>query len=155
MQLDHFQDDSLFDLVGLKSQQKLVTLPSEKHLLDNPDYAKLYNDDMFQIISRARSSFQLAVFELIYIQTKKPPLRHCEDKRSSFSLLDPSNNFAMRHLCLSCAYVFLTGLFRSTTGYIFSIVFFRILILRFYTRSSVRRLLVCCEMFAYIKHWVY
>ena len=31
----------------------------------NRDFAKLYNDDMFRIIGRARSSFQLAVLELI------------------------------------------------------------------------------------------
>ena len=45
-----------------------------QHLLDNPDCAKLYNDDMFRIIGRARSSFHLAVLESIYMQTKKPPL---------------------------------------------------------------------------------
>ena len=45
-----------------------------QHLLDNPDCAKLYNDNMFRIISRARSSFHLAVLESIYIQTKKLPL---------------------------------------------------------------------------------
>ena len=45
-----------------------------QHLLDNPDCAKLYNDDMFRIIGKARSSFHLAVLESIYIQTKKPPL---------------------------------------------------------------------------------
>ena len=47
-----------------------------QHLLDNPDCAKLYNDDMFRIIGRARSSFHLAVLESIYIQMKKPPLAH-------------------------------------------------------------------------------
>ena len=49
-----------------------------QHLLDNPDCAKLYNDDMFQIIGRARSSFHLAILGSIYIQTKKPPL--CRQK---------------------------------------------------------------------------
>ena len=44
-----------------------------QHLLVNPDCAKLYNDDMFRIIGRARSSFNLAALESIYIQTKKPP----------------------------------------------------------------------------------
>ena len=43
-----------------------------QHLLDNPDCAKIYNDDMFQINGRARSSFHLAVLESIYIQTKNP-----------------------------------------------------------------------------------
>ena len=55
-----------------------------QHLLDNPDCAKLYNDDMFRIIVRARSSFHLAVLESIYIQTKKPPL--CRQKEFVFSL---------------------------------------------------------------------
>ena len=55
-----------------------------QHLLDNPDCAKLYNDDMFRIIGRARSSFHLAVLESIYIQTKKPPL--CRQKEFVFSL---------------------------------------------------------------------
>ena len=55
-----------------------------QHLLDNPDCAKLYNDDMFRIIGRARLPFHLAVFESIYIQTKKPPL--CRQKEFVFSL---------------------------------------------------------------------
>ena len=55
-----------------------------QHLLDNPDCAKLYNDDMFQIIGRARSSFHLAFLESIYIQTKKPSL--CRQKEFVFSL---------------------------------------------------------------------
>ena len=55
-----------------------------QHLLDNPDCAKLYNDDMFRIIGRARSSFHLAVLESIYIKTKKPPL--CRQKEFVFSL---------------------------------------------------------------------
>ena len=55
-----------------------------QHLLDNPDCEKLYNDDMFRIIGRARSSFHLAVLESIYIKTKKPPL--CRQKEFVFSL---------------------------------------------------------------------
>ena len=58
-----------------------------QHLLDNPECAKLYNDDMFRIIGRARLSFHLAVLESIYIQTKS---RHFVDRRSSFSHLDSS-----------------------------------------------------------------
>ena len=54
-----------------------------QHLLDNPDCAKLYNNDMFRIIGRARSSFHLAVLESIYIQ-KKPPL--CRQKELIISL---------------------------------------------------------------------
>ena len=55
-----------------------------QHLLDNPDCAKLYNDDMFRIIGIARLSFHLAVLESIYIKTKKPPL--CRQKEFVFSL---------------------------------------------------------------------
>ena len=55
-----------------------------KHLLDKPDCAKLYKDDTFQIIGRARSSFHLAVLESIYIQTKKPPL--CRQEEFIFCL---------------------------------------------------------------------
>ena len=46
-----------------------------QHLLDNPDCAKLYNDDMFRIIGRARSSFNLAVLESIYIPWVPEPQR--------------------------------------------------------------------------------
>ena len=53
-----------------------------QHLLENPDCAKNYNGDMFQIIGKARSSFHLAVLESICISTKKPLF---VDKRSSFS----------------------------------------------------------------------
>ena len=55
-----------------------------QHLLDNPDCAKLYYDDIFRIIGRARSSFHLAVSESIYFQTKKPSL--CRQKEFVFSL---------------------------------------------------------------------
>ena len=55
-----------------------------QYLLNNQDCAKLYNDDMFQIIGRAQASFHLAVLESIYIQTKKPPL--CRQKEFIFSL---------------------------------------------------------------------
>ena len=54
------------------------------YTFNNPDCAKLYNDDMFRIIGRARSSFHLAVLESIYIQTKKLPL--CRQKEFFFSL---------------------------------------------------------------------
>ena len=63
-----------------------------QHLLDNPDCAKLYNDDMFRIIGRARSSFHLAFF--LNRSTYKRKSRHCVDRRSSFSLLHSSGNFS-------------------------------------------------------------
>ena len=97
-----------------------------QHLLDNPDCAKLYNDDMFRIIGRARSSFHLTVLELIYKQTKKPRL--FRQKEFVFSL-GLQWEFFFRHvtrigqLYRSCASVFLIGLFRSTTGcYAFSML---------------------------------
>ena len=59
--------------------EKLKTI-----FLDNDYPENVYNDDMFRIIGRARSSFHLAVLESIYIQTKKPPL--CRQKEFVFSL---------------------------------------------------------------------
>ena len=69
-----------------RSRNTIKTIDSAigQHLLDNPDCAKLYNDDMFRIIGRARSSFHLAVLESIYKQTKKSPL--CRQKEFVFSL---------------------------------------------------------------------
>ena len=113
-----------------------------QHLLDNPDCAKLNNDDMFRIIGRARSSFHLAVLESIYIQTKKPPLYRQKEFVFSLGL---HWEFFFRHAALIgqlyrfCACVFLIGPFRPTNGYIFFIVFFRTLILTFYALRSVRR----------------
>ena len=45
-----------------------------KHYLGNPDCAKLYNDDMFQIIGKARSSFHLAVFRIDLHTNEKPAI---------------------------------------------------------------------------------
>ena len=56
----------------------------DQHLLDNQDCAKLYNDDMFQVIGRGQLSFHLSVLELIYILMKKLPL--CRQKELVFSL---------------------------------------------------------------------
>ena len=55
-----------------------------KHLLDNPDCAKLYKDNMFQIIGRDLSPFHLAALDSLYIQTKKPPM--CRQKEFISSL---------------------------------------------------------------------
>ena len=46
-------------LLLLKYINKTSDSAIGQHLLDNPDCAKLYNDDKFWIIGRARSSFQL------------------------------------------------------------------------------------------------
>ena len=61
-----------------------------KHLLDNSVVGKVYNDDIFQEIGIARSSFHQAVLESIYIQTKSS---YCIDSKSSFFLLDSSVDF--------------------------------------------------------------
>ena len=111
---------------------------------------------MFRIIGRAPSSFHLAVLQSIYMQTKKPPL--CRQKEFVFSL-GLQWEFFFRHTALigqlnrSCACVFLIGLFRSTTGYIFFIVFFRTLILTFYALGSVKQkaFSICRKMFAFFK----
>ena len=43
-----------------------------QHLLENPECAKIYNDDKFRIIGQARSSFHLGVLESVYIKTQNP-----------------------------------------------------------------------------------
>ena len=42
----------------------------EQHLIANPECAKTYIDDNFQIIGQARSSFHLSVLESVYIKTQ-------------------------------------------------------------------------------------
>ena len=75
-----------------------------QQLLDNPDCAKLHNDDMFPIISRAWLSFHLAVLESIYIQTKKPPW--FRQKEFVFSLGLYGHVALIGQLCRSCACVY-------------------------------------------------
>ena len=84
----------IFSYFGRNMLEETYESAIGQHLLDNPDCEKLYNDDMFQMIGRARSSFHLdlAVLESIYILTKKPPL--CR-RNHSFSLLDTSVNFCI------------------------------------------------------------
>ena len=55
-----------------------------QHLLENPECAKMYNDDKFRIIGQARSSFHLGVLESVYIKTQNPVL--CRQKEFVFSL---------------------------------------------------------------------
>ena len=55
-----------------------------QHLLENPECAKMYNDDKFRIIGQARSSFHLGVLESVYIKTQNPVL--CRQKEIVFSL---------------------------------------------------------------------
>ena len=55
-----------------------------QHLLENPDCAKMCNDDKFRIIGQARSSFHLGVLEFVYIKTQNPVL--CRQKEFVFSL---------------------------------------------------------------------
>ena len=55
-----------------------------QHLIANPECAKTYTDNNFQIIGQARMSFHLSVLESVYIQTKNPAL--CRQKEFVFSL---------------------------------------------------------------------
>ena len=55
-----------------------------QHLLENPECAKMYNDDKFRIIGQARSSFQQGILESVYIKTQNPVL--CRHKELVFSL---------------------------------------------------------------------
>ena len=54
------------------------------HLITNPECAKTYTDDNFQIIGQARSSFHLGVPESVYIKTQNPVF--CRQKEFVFSL---------------------------------------------------------------------
>ena len=56
-----------------------------QHLLDNPDCVKVDNDDMFQLIGRARSSFSSSSFEIVLHTNEKN--RYCIDRRSSVIFL--------------------------------------------------------------------
>ena len=42
-----------------------------QHFIANPESAKTYTDDNFQIIGQARSSFHLSALESVYIKTQK------------------------------------------------------------------------------------
>ena len=55
-----------------------------QHLITNPECAKTYTDDNFQIIGQARSSFHLDVLESVYIKTQNSVL--CRQKEFVFSL---------------------------------------------------------------------
>ena len=55
------------------AQNKCVSAIGQ-HLLENPECAKMYNDDKFWIIGQARSSFHLGGLESVYIKTQNPEL---------------------------------------------------------------------------------
>ena len=55
-----------------------------QYLLENPECAKMYNDDKFRIIGQARSPFYLGVLGSVYIKTQNPVL--CRQKEFVFSL---------------------------------------------------------------------
>ena len=55
-----------------------------QHLITNPECAKTYTDDNFQITGQARSSFHLSVLGSVYIKTQNPVL--CKQKELIFSL---------------------------------------------------------------------
>ena len=55
------------------------------HLINSPDCAKHYNDNMFSILARGRNNFHLSVLESIYIKTNKPYL--CINKQFVYNNL--------------------------------------------------------------------
>ena len=67
-----------------RNAQNKCDLAIGQHLLENPECAKMYNDDKVRIIGQARSSFHLGVLESVYIQTQNPLL--CRQKEFVFSL---------------------------------------------------------------------
>ena len=67
-----------------RNAQNKCDLAIGQHLLENPECAKMYNDDKVRIIGQARSSFHIGVLESVYIQTQNPLL--CRQKEFVFSL---------------------------------------------------------------------
>ena len=59
-----------------------------QHLITNPECAKTYTDDNFQIIGQARSSFHLGVLESVYIKTQNPVLCRQKEFVSSLKLFN-------------------------------------------------------------------
>ena len=55
-----------------------------EHLLDNQECLRHYNDSMFEIIARARSSYHLCVLESTYIMSWEPSL--CKMKEFDYKL---------------------------------------------------------------------
>ena len=55
-----------------------------QHLIANPECAKTYTDNNFQIIGQARSSFHLSNLESVYIKTQNPVM--CKQNELVFSL---------------------------------------------------------------------
>ena len=55
-----------------------------QHLIANPECAKTYTGDNFQIIWQARLSFHLSALESVYIKTQNPVL--CRQKEFVFTL---------------------------------------------------------------------
>ena len=55
------------------------------HLINNPDCAKHYNDNMFRILARGRNNFHLSVLESIFIKTNNPVL--CINKQFVYNNL--------------------------------------------------------------------
>ena len=55
-----------------------------QHLLDNIECARHYNNSMFSVLARGRSSFHLSALEATFIKSFKPPL--CKQKEFVYSL---------------------------------------------------------------------
>ena len=49
-----------------------------QHLIEKPECARRYNDDMFCFIARARNDLQLQILEALFIQAERPNL--CKKK---------------------------------------------------------------------------
>ena len=55
-----------------------------KHLLENEECAKHFNDGQFSVFATARSSFHLSILEATYINSLQPIL--CCEKKIVYSL---------------------------------------------------------------------
>ncbi len=74
----------LAKLNSLHQPLKFTFLERTQHLLDNPECAQAYSENCFRIIDRVRSTFHLAILELVYIKTRDPLL--CRQKKFVFAI---------------------------------------------------------------------
>ena len=63
-----------------KNLPKRSTAPTSigDHLIKNPDCARMYSDECFTFLARARNDYHLSILESLFIKTKKPSL--CKQK---------------------------------------------------------------------------
>ena len=58
--------------------KKKITSAIGQHLLENPECANTYSDELFSFVARGRNDLQLSILESLFIQTHRPVL--CKQK---------------------------------------------------------------------------